>query len=229
MANEQENQLNTLIIGFILLIVGIILLTAVSDSINAATELTTATNESIAIANNNLTSTNEDIAILSGSGVTANKDVGGLTFFGNTTLNTSSIFINFTTEVNFTQEGAISVVSNFSDGTYNISYFYNIANGTTVNDNVISVDFFGNTTINTSNSNINVGTQVNFTLAGVITVSGLNFSNDTYQITYDYQGDDYVVDSTSRTLLNLIPLFFVIGGVLLVGVGFAFRMGLISL
>ncbi len=228
MAKEQAGELNILIVGFILILVGIVLSVALADEINAATQLTTETAESIAIGFNNVTVTGESIVIAGGTGGVTNADVLGIDFFGNSTVNTSSNQINFTTEVNFTSGGTITVSVNFSAATYLIDYVYNVANGSTANDDVITVSFFGNGTINTSNANINVNTHVNFTKAGIITVSGRNFTNDTYSITYGFEGDGFVVDATSRTILDLIPLFYVIG-ILLVSVGAALKMGILTL
>ncbi len=228
MAKEQEEGLNILLFGFIILIIGILLSVALADQIEAATEVTTETAESIAIGFNTVSVQGESITLVSNNGTTVFTDVLNVLFFGNGSVNTSDVTINVNTEVNFTNAGVITTsVNNFSNGVYVINYTRNVANGSTENANVVAVSFFGNSTINTTNANINVNTHVNFTLPGVITVSGRNFTNDTYSITYDYQGTDYVVDSGSRTIVNLIPLFYIIG-ILLVGVGISMRMGLLA-
>lgn len=83
--------------------------------------------------------------------------------------------------------------------------------GQTNNDDVVSLQFFGNGSVNTDQSNIVLGEVVNFTKPGVITVSqnNGNFSNGNYNISYTYEGDLYVVDTKSHPLLNLMVIFFV--------------------
>lgn len=50
----------------------------------------------------------------------------------------------------------------------------------------------------------------------IVYATGLiNFTdNETYYVTYQYHHDDYVHNSTSRTLVGLVTLFFVIGVVI---------------
>jgi len=103
------------------------------------------------------------------------------------------------------------------------------SSGTTLEDDLIGVSFFGNKTINTSNYATELNTMVNWTAAGLITVSPGNLSDETYEISYTYTGNNYVNDSKSRTILRLIPIFFVIGGVLLVGIGIALKAGILDL
>lgn len=97
--------------------------------------------------------------------------------------------------------------------------------GEVVNNDLTAVSYFGNVSNNTrDDSAIVIGTDVNFTKAGVITV-GQNitdddnlsiFSSGTYNISYTYEGTNYVTNSTARTLLGLIVIFFVIA-IILVG------------
>lgn len=47
-----------------------------------------------------------------------------------------------------------------------------------------SVSFFGDSALNTSDANIDIGNQVNYTRRGIITVNTDNFSDAEYNITY---------------------------------------------
>ena len=79
--------------------------------------------------------------------------------------------------------------------------------GNTLNEDVLSVAFFGNATVNTSDATIGIDTNVNWTSAGLITVAGQNFTdNPNYLIGYNYQPENYISDSSTRTLVSLIPL-----------------------
>lgn len=103
-----EFSLKPVMVGFIVILVGVVFAGVVADNQVANTELST--------------STNEQITITGGSGLTAEDDVRGITFFGNATNNTDQGAFNVGTEVNFTKAGNITVSSLFSGGTYNISY-----------------------------------------------------------------------------------------------------------
>jgi len=89
--------------------------------------------------------------------------------------------------------------------------------GATDEDDVVGLSFFGNNSNNTNDSTITVGTDVNFTRAGAITVTQnltplienqTIFANGIYDVSYTYEGNLFVADSTSQTLLNLVVLFF---------------------
>ena len=145
------------------------------------------------------------------SNITANANVLTVSFFGNQTINTSVDTINLTEEVNFTAAGLITVSpSVFGDSLYNISYVYSTnLTGTTANTNKVgSVSFFGNTTTNTTQSGVSVGTNVNVSISGIIIVTPLNFSVGNYQISYTYEGTEFVADQATRAILPLIPIFF---------------------
>ncbi len=58
------------------------------------------------------------------------------------------------------------------------------AAGQTANVDLISLDFFGNSTHN--NSNVILGTDLNWTREGVITVNTINFSDIDYNVSYTY-------------------------------------------
>ena len=109
--------------------------------------------------------------------------------------------------------------------------------GSTANDDLTSLTFFGNATINTDLAGITIDTEVNFTKAGTIIVSqDLNisvgsghfngsFAGGSYNVSYINQGVNFVANTTARTLVKLTILFFAIAimfvGVLIVKKGFA--------
>jgi len=90
--------------------------------------------------------------------------------------------------------------------------------GSLAKSDIDSVSYFGNTTMNTGQTEFAVDLGVNWTTAGALTVAG-NFTDDNYNVSYLHYPDEYVKDSTSRTLLPLIIIFFALavlaGGVML--------------
>ena len=95
----------------------------------------------------------------------------------------------------------------------------NAAGQTAAIDKVTGVSFFGNATNSTDSNQVTVGTDLNFTRVGVITV-GTNitdtvkqtlFGDGNYNITYNVEGAFFVANSTERTLLALVMIFFAIG------------------
>jgi len=142
-----------------------------------------------------------------------------LSFFGNVTHNTDDSAINIGTEVNFTRGGNITVSQiNFTGvSPYNISYVYVTAGvGEVAENDLTGVSYFGNSTISTSITGIEIGDEINYTAAGVISIYTMNFSAGTYNISYNYEGTGYVTNSTARTLLSLIIIFFAIA-IIIVG------------
>ncbi len=217
MGNEKE--FGKLLMGFVLILIGTVLFSQLADNIFAAVTLKGVINETMAVSTTPNTILREDIVITSGLGNTNNLSVVNVTFFGNLTHNTSLPTINVTSEVNFTKDGVISVSGlNFTDGTYNISYVYlSDGTGNTANEDVVSVTDFGNSTISTDDIGIAIGSEVNFTKAGVITFNTLNFTDGNVNITYDFEGTEYVTNATARVLLPIINIFFALA-VFLIGV-----------
>ncbi len=94
--------------------------------------------------------------------------------------------------------------------------------GSTSNDDVVGISFFGNGTVGTPLATVTVGEHINFTKAGTIAIAqnlnltsgGEDFNNSfadgSYNITYTYEGDLYVVDTKTHPLLKLLGLFFVL-------------------
>jgi hypothetical protein len=88
--------------------------------------------------------------------------------------------------------------------------------GTLANKDVTIITFFGSSNVSTNSGGVVLGTQVNITdkATSTIRVDKTNFSNGNWNCTYQYEGAEYVTDSTSRTLISLTTLFFVISIVL---------------
>ena len=84
--------------------------------------------------------------------------------------------------------------------------------GETAEDDTTTLNFFGNATNNTrqASSLLVIGSTVNLSRNGSVAVAGLGFSNGPYNISYDYEGDLYVADNTSKTFVRLTTLFFAI-------------------
>ena len=217
----EDNGLGNLLMGFILILVGVVLIGTIADSIKANITLEDKPNESITISSTDHIITEEIIEIISGAGQTGNISLSNVTYFGNITINTSVTGISVNTEVNWTVKGGILVSQlNFSsDDNYTISYIYTTDGiGATVEDDLTALNWFGNGTIHTGLATISINTDVNWTEAGVITVNTLNFSDSSlYNISYTYEGDGYVTNTTARVLLPLVTLFFAIA-VMLIGV-----------
>jgi len=88
--------------------------------------------------------------------------------------------------------------------------------GELANDDVTVITFFGGANVSTQSTGITVGTQVNVTKAtGVLAVDSINFSNGNWNATYEYEGAEYVTNSTSRSLLPLVLIFFALAIVLI--------------
>ena len=88
--------------------------------------------------------------------------------------------------------------------------------GVAANVDLVAMNWFGNATNYTGKSEVTLGSEVNFSRNGSIAVSGDIFKdNGIYNASYDYEGTAYVSDSTSRSLLPLVTLFFAIAVMLL--------------
>jgi hypothetical protein len=112
MAFDGKNTLGVLIIVVVALIIGVPLLSSISNSTYENTHIYSVTNESITFANTSNTKSVFETKI---------TDV---TYFGNNTVDSSS---SLDTLINFTYGGVVRVdgksISNQS-ATYNISYMY---------------------------------------------------------------------------------------------------------
>ena len=145
----------------------------------------------------------------------ANFGVVDVNFLGNVTNGTQQSGLSRTLIINFTRSGTISASQGQvfeGDGPYNISYQHiSAATGTTDQDDVTDLTFFGNATLGSQITGIDisgVGAEINFTKAGVITLSGGNFSAGSYNASYTYEGDLYVVDTKAHPFIKLITIFF---------------------
>ena len=76
---------------------------------------------------------------------------------------------------------------------------------TAANDDIISVAAISNVTTDLT---AQLDTNINWTKAGVFTIDGVTVVNATYNVTYNFEGDEYVVGSSSRVMVRLINIFF---------------------
>ncbi len=210
---KTDKQLGILVSVFIIVTIGIVLLQATADSISE-TDDTPSINETIAITSTSFSVANETVTIASEIAQTGNISIVDLTFFGNSSVNTNSVSFNISLHVNLSRAGEINVdPTSFADGPYNITYTYSsLGVGTTANDDITVVAYFGNSTVHTNLAGLAIDSDVNWSSeSGAIRINTLNFSDGNYEINYTYEGDMYVGNSAARSLLNLIVLFFAIG------------------
>ena len=216
----KNDKIGILLIFFMTILIGIILLSSLSDSIYLATTISGYANESIAMSSGTAeTATNESITMTSQEGTVANCGVIAITFFGNGTNSSHLASVAIGTQVNITgfDQGILVSATHFpGDGDYNISYTYSDRAGSTAQDDLTTVTFFGNGTNSSHLASVAIGTQVNWTKAGAITASSCHFSDGTYNISYNYEGDEYITNITAQTLIILIKLFFAIA-IIIVG------------
>jgi hypothetical protein len=98
--------------------------------------------------------------------------------------------------------------------------------GTTAQDDIISVANFNNITDDLTSE---LETNINWTKAGTITVNNATvFSGADYNITYNFEGDQYVAHGTARVLIGLITLFFALA-ILSMGLYVLSKTGLFEL
>jgi len=84
--------------------------------------------------------------------------------------------------------------------------------GQTTRTDLRELVYFGNDTINSDDGgSVALDVGVNWTRAGVITVSNNFTDGASYNAVYQDGNDKYVANGTSRTLLNLVILFFALG------------------
>lgn len=159
-----DSRLGTLIMVFIVILVGVALLGSIADN--------------IFITNNPEVVLNEQVVITGGIAV-----------------------INASGFVTFREDQVLSLA----------------------NDKIFTIDAVKiNGTVLTSVTDFDLDAVAGkFTLNNGSTLDGFNMSGNPANITlWNYtHGDNFVQDSVSRTFLNLIPLFFVLGIVLLVLAG----------
>ena len=80
--------------------------------------------------------------------------------------------------------------------------------GQTAFDDLVSVSYFGNQSLNSTDplvviGNNVAGAEVNWTASGIITVDQTNFSNGDYNITYVYERDSAATTATSNVNTEL--------------------------
>jgi hypothetical protein len=120
----------------------------------------------------------------------------------------------------------IVLVRSLADSTYIATNTYTQANeslaitsgvGQLSQDDVAGISWIGNQTHSATSV---LGTSVNWTRAGVVTAGTGYNSSDHYgfNVTYSYENDEYVSNSTARTLIGLLILLFVLA---IIAVGMA--------
>lgn len=211
-----EFSLKPIIMFFVVVILGVVFLGEIADNQVENTELSFVTNETITITVSTFTTINESITITNGEGAVATGPIFSVSFFGNATNSTDDAGISLGTEVNFSRSGAVAISQEADKfgptGTYNISYVSATSGtGVTANNAKTAVSFFGNGSISTGISGIEIGDEINFTKASkTVTVSSYNFSTGDHNISYTHEGDLYVVDTKTHPLLKLLAIFFVL-------------------
>jgi len=111
----------------------------------------------------------------------------------------------------------MSLFGTLSDSVYDATNLHESVNetiaislstGQLAQDDVSAITNFNNIT---DDFTVNIGTAVNVTKAGLVTIDNTtiltNFST-TYNVTYNFESDEYVAHSTSRVLVRLINIFF---------------------
>jgi len=96
--------------------------------------------------------------------------------------------------------------------------------GQLAQDDVDTLSYFGN---NSNDTSAFINTLINYTKAGVITTDP-TVGNTTYNASYTYEGDEYIVGSNNRVLIRLIIIFFAIA-VLAAALWGMYQMGILEL
>ncbi len=202
----------TIVIVGILFIVGLLIFANVSNSTNNIldADTNTATNESITVTTKRTTVVNETITMASQEGTVSFAGISSVTFFGNVSNNTNLASVSLGVEVNFTRSGRIIIdAAEFpADGEYNVTYVYEAnATGQTANADISQLIFFGAANRSTHTDGIDLNEEVNFTTAGVITLSALNFTADIYNISYDFTTESAAQASTTVIQSTVLDSF----------------------
>jgi len=151
------NKVSVFVTAFIAIIIGVVLLSTISDSVYDATNVRGATNETLTYS--------DLLANISNTTSTSNDDITGVTYFANLT------------------------------------------------DDLTA----------------NIDTTVNWTRAGVITIDReANGYNNTFYIDYSWESDNYVSHGVSRTLINLLIIFFALA-ILATGLWAMYKMGIMDM
>ena len=209
----KGNTVGIFLTGFIVILIGIIFTSTIGDQTAANTELSNVVNESVTLTTSISTTINETVTSSGGTAQLSGTGVLNITYFGNVTNSTDLAGIGVRDEINFTRSGRLIIAGGTvfpGAGPYNVTYTKdNNITGTTVNDDVVSIEFFGDANASTHHDTIVIGEQVNVTKStGVLTLASANFTNRAYNVSYTYEGDNYVVDGLSRTFLSLNTLWF---------------------
>lgn len=232
-----EMSLKPVLMVFVVLVLGVVFAQVIADNQVANTELSSIFNETVTLTQSLSTNTNETIeSFTNRQAKVTDNGITSILFFGNVSNNTNLASVTVGLSVNSTRSGEIIISGDKfpGPGPYNISYTHiTEVTGSTGQDDVVQVNFFGNVTIGTQITGINSGDEINITKStGAISLSPANFSAGTYNTSYNYEGDLYVSDTKSHTFLKLNTLFFIlvllavaIGGAMMNSKGFTFDFG----
>ena len=109
---------------------------------------------------------------------------------------------------------SIYSATTISTVTENETVTFTSGSGEVINNDVTVITFFGNGTDSTHSTAFVVEESVNVTKAtGVIAINQTATGN--YNVTYECEGAEYVTNSTSRSLLPLVLIFFALAIVMI--------------
>lgn len=210
----------TLVLAGLLFIVGVLVfanVTNVTENI-LDSKINVITNQSITVSTSTSTVVNETITIISQNGTVSNGGVNSVTFFGNVSNNTATGDELIGLNINYTRSGRITLDSlEFpADGLYNITYaFESNATATTDSNPVTAVAFFGNGNMSTGIAGIDINSEVNFTVAGLITLDALNFTSGVNNISYTFTSNT-AAQTTTENLQSTVLDSFSLGVIALI-------------
>ena len=240
---EAKNQMGSLILIFITVIIGITLASALGDQIYGNVNLRTITNQSVDISSarntGSLTSTNETLDISAARNVSGGFFPPIEVILGNTNLISfeelrmvnGTLFVEDTDYRINLSEGGVTMLDSQkaldfqSDNLTLADYTYTngLGNFTTPTEIDFSTDELSSFTelrmVNGTAFTQNTDYRINLTIGGLTmldTTKTASFDSDNITLAdYATYPDLYVKDSTSRTILNnLILIFFITGMVI---------------
>ena len=99
-------------------------------------------------------------------------------------------------------------VSTYTDTTVeeNATTSSGAATVTTIGAGVNTLTFFGNSSINTTEANLNIGENANISSDGVLSVMEDNWTDGSYEVHYTYNKTGVTVQVTNETVNSLSPV-----------------------
>jgi hypothetical protein len=119
-----------------------------------------------------------------------------------------------TSDIDITNE-TLDISAGFNDTDFNTSMLFNLSNNNWVTATVQVMNGTDDMVEGTDFSVNYVTEAINFSNTSGVWNMSEDYNNNS-RVDYSYFHDDYISSSTSRTLMGLIPLFFVIGILLFV-------------